>query len=616
MEQAKISPEELKKRLEIDVLPRVRKPGRYSGGELNAEIPRLDAVRVALCFPEVYEIGMSNHGFLLLYHMINSIGSYSCERSFAPWIDMEEALRKENLPLYTLESFTPLSQFDVVGFSLSYEMTYSNVITMLDLGGIPLCSRDRNEEHPLVIAGGGCVVNPEPLAEFIDVFVVGEGEEVLKEILHLVNNGKKWRWKKAVLLKELSHIEGLYIPVMCETAKDERGRYYVSESHGMKLPVRRRYVDDLSKSFFPEKCVLPSVEAVHDRVNIELFRGCARGCRYCQAGMIYRPRRERSPELLAGAAKKMCENMGCEEVSLLSLNATDYRGMGPLLDSLLEFTTPARVSISMPSTRVDSFSQDVAEKLRRVRTTGLTIAPEAGTQRMRNVINKQITDSDIEKAVRASFSAGYKKVKLYFMIGLPGETMEDVAGIAELVRRLENIAREYKGRAKGKTDFTLSIANFVPKPHTPFQWEPMDSVQTLREKQNFLRDSLRGKNIKLDFHDLEKSRLEAVFSRGDRRLGLVLAAAWQKGVRMDGWSDMFDAQKWKEAFEETGINPEEYAEMGFREGGPLPWGHISIGVYENYLRMEKLRATREETTRDCVVGQCTGCGLDCRKYGK
>lgn len=616
MINGKILSDELRKRLEIDVLPRVRKPGRYTGGEVNAEMPEKGSFRIAMCFPEVYEIGMSNHGFILLYHLINSLQGVSSERVFAPWPDMEEALRNAELPLYSLETFTPLSQFDVVGFSLSYEMTYSNVLTMLDLGDIPLCSRDRDETHPLVIAGGGCTVNPEPMAEFIDVFVVGEGEEVLGEILALAAKGKKWKWKRAVLLKELSHLEGVYIPMMCETAEDEHGRYYVTESKFVRLPVRRRFVDDLSRSFFPDKCVVPSVEAVHDRINIELFRGCTRGCRYCQAGMIYRPRRERPPAMLADAARKMCENMGSEEISLLSLNATDYTRMGELLDSLLEFATPARVSISMPSTRVDSFSEDVAEKLRRVRTSGLTIAPEAGTQRMRDVINKQITDEDIEKAVRASFSAGWKKVKLYFMIGLPGETMEDVAGIAEMVRRLESIAREFKGRIKGRTDFTISVANFVPKPHTPFQWERMDSMEVLCEKRNLLRDQLRGKNIKLDFHDLEKSRLEAVFSRGDRRLGLVLVKAWQKGARMDGWSDMFDARIWNEAFEESGIAPELYAENGFKPGGPLPWGHISIGVNENYLRMERLHAQKGEITKDCVTGPCTGCGMDCRKYGK
>jgi len=602
----------IRTRVELDVLPRVRKPGRYTGGELNAVVKPDAEIRLALCFPEVYEIGMSNHGFMLLYHLVNEIKWAACERAFAPWPDMEQALSRENLPLYSLETFTPLDRFDVVGFSLSYEMTYSNVLTMLHAGGIPLRREDRGEKFPLVAAGGSCALNPEPMSDFIDVFAVGEGEEMVVELLEAVRKAKKGSLPRLGLLEALAGTEGFYVPEVASVDRSGDGFSVVAGMNRGKFPIRRRFVENLDRSYYPAAPVVPGIETVHDRMNVEIFRGCTRGCRYCQAGMIYRPHRERGPERVKELSRDMYRATGCEEVSLLSLNAPDYTRMDELLDGLSEVTEPEKVSISMPSTRVDTFSSGLGEKLRRIRGTSLTLAPEAGTQRLRDIINKRVTDDDIDTAVGLSRDAGWKKAKLYFMIGLPGETQEDLEGIVNIVRRLcRKTNSNRKRKRRRRDDFNISISSFVPKPHTPFQWEPMDSRKTLAEKQEYLRAELRRLPVKADFHDVERSFLEGVFSRGDRRLGRAIEEAWNLGARFDGWSDMFDHEIWKQAFEQAGIDPGEYAGARHRTGARLPWSHVETGVSEKYLMIENRKAMAGDTTGCCLHEGCTGCGLDC-----
>ncbi|MFA6451634.1 MAG: TIGR03960 family B12-binding radical SAM protein, partial [bacterium] len=483
-----------------------------------------------------------------------------------------------------------------------------------DLAGIPVRSSERDDSHPLVIAGGPCAFNPEPLAEYIDAFVIGEGEEAVREIAAAVRAAKQNNIGKQQLIRSLSKIEGVYAPSLYATETAPDGTVSVAPGGDAPYPVCRRYVKNLDKSFFPDRFVVPYVEAIHDRIQTEVFRGCAQGCRYCQAGMIYRPMRTRSADLLVGKARALYGSMGCEEVSLLSLNASDYPEMGALLDGLNEFCYPARVSVSLPSSRIDTFSEEVGEKLRRVRGTGLTLAPEAGTQRLRNVINKRITEEEIMRALDAALAAGWKKIKLYFMIGLPAETMEDVEGIAELLHRMCDRVRQVKGKSAAKTDFKASVANFVPKPHTPFQWEPMDTTENLLEKQRLLRRLIDPRRVKLDRHSVETSLLEGVMARGDRRVGRVIEAAWKLGCRFDGWGDMFRFDLWMQAFAEAGINPEDYAYKKYRPMSRLPWSHVSCGVTEKYLFIEHEKAFgSEETTDGCVKGPCTGCGIGCGK---
>lgn len=594
--------------MELDALPRVQKPGRYSGGERNCAAPDWNAadVRIALCFPEVYEIGMSNLGFLLLYHLLNDTPATLCDRAFAPWPDFERELDARGLPLCALETRRPLADFDVVGFSLSYEMTYTNVLTMLHLGGLPLRAADRDAAFPLVIAGGGCACNPEPLADFIDAFAIGEGEEIAVEIASAVRAAKKSGVDKKQLLESLARIPGVYVPALCETEQLPDGRIAVGPAK-----IERRFIRNLDRSYYPDRFIVPTVEAVHDRIQLEIFRGCVQGCRYCQAGILYRPMRERSAPALVEKAHTLYGSMGCEEISLLSLNAADYSGMGPLLEGLLSFGEPNRVSVSLPSSRVDTFSADVGEKLRRTRATGLTLAPEAGTQRLRDVINKRITEDEIMRALDAALAAGWKKIKLYFMVGLPTETMEDVEGIVSLVGRMCARARSSKGKS-AKTDFTLSVSNFVPKPHTPFQWDAMDTMETLREKQRILKRSIDRRRVKLDCHNVETSFLEGVLSRGDRRLGRAIEAAWRLGCRFDGWTDMFSLENWTAAFESTGVDPREYANVPREPLSRMPWSHIDTGVADKFLFIERRKAMDGETTPTCLRGLCAGCGLACK----
>jgi len=600
--------------VELEVLPRVERPGRYAGGELNSARgcgSDPSALRVVLCFPEVYEIGMSNLGFMLLYHLLNGIPGVECERAFAPWPDMERELSARGLPLYSLESFTPLSEFDIVGFSLSYEMTYTNILTMLSLGGVGRRTADRANSGPLVIAGGVCACNPEPLADFFDAFFIGEAEEGIVDIVEAARASKKRDSGKSALLNALADIPGVYVPSLCETFTTPSGLAAVS--CGTRGNIKRRFPRDLDSIHAPPAFIVPGIEAVHDRIQIEIFRGCVQGCRYCQAGMIYRPHRERGPRSLSRNARDLFDAMGCDEISLLSLNAPDYSDMGELLDSLSAFAAPRRVSISMPSTRVDSFSEEVYAKLREVRATGLTLAPEAGSQRLRNVINKRVTEEDIMKTVSAASRAGWKKIKLYFMIGLPTETEEDVRGIAELVARMVETRGRSASRVKGKQVFTVSVSNFIPKPHTPFQWEPMDSMESLIAKKRILRGLIDRRAVKLDMHDVETSFLEAALARGDRRLCSVIERAWLSGCRFDGWSDMLKFDAWTHAFASSDLNPDLFARASMQPLSPTPWSHIDCGVSEKYLFLERNKALRGETTPDCGPrgGGCSGCGIDC-----
>jgi radical SAM family uncharacterized protein len=609
-----IAAKDIRRRVELEVLPRVERPGRYSGGELNsARAAGSDpsALRVVLCFPEVYEIGMSNLGFMLLYHLLNSLPGVECERAFAPWPDMERELSAHGLPLYSLESFTPLSDFDIVGFSLSYEMTYTNILTMLSLGGVSRRSADRSDAGPLVIAGGVCACNPEPLADFFDAFFIGEAEEGIVDIVEAARAAKAPGGGKTALLNALADIPGVYVPSLCETFSAPSGLTAVS--CGRRGGVKRRFPSDLDSIQAPRAFIVPGIEAVHDRIQIEIFRGCVQGCRYCQAGMIYRPHRERRVENLTRNAQDLFEGMGCDEISLLSLNAPDYSKMGELLDSLTNFSAPRRVSISMPSTRVDTFSGEVYAKLREVRATGLTLAPEAGSQRLRNVINKRVTEEEIMETVAGASRAGWKKIKLYFMIGLPTETEEDVREIAALVARMVETRGRSASRAKGKQVFTVSVSNFIPKPHTPFQWEPMESMESLIAKKRILRGLIDRRAVKLDMHDVETSYLEAALARGDRRLGAVIERAWESGCRFDGWSDMLKFDAWTDAFASSGLNPDDFARATMKPLSPTPWSHIDCGVSEKYLFLERNKALLGETTPDCGPrgGGCSGCGLDC-----
>ncbi len=605
---------EIRRRVELEVLPRVERPGRYAGGELNSARgcgSDPSALRVVLCFPEVYEIGMSNLGFMLLYHLLNEIPGVECERAFAPWPDMERELSERGLPLYSLESFTPLSEFDIMGFSLSYEMTYTNILTMLSLGGIGRRSADRVAAGPLVIAGGVCACNPEPLADFFDAFFIGEAEEGIVDIVEAARAAKGPGGGKPALLNALADIPGVYVPALCETFAAPSGLTAVS--CGARGNVKRRFPRDLDSIQAPRAFVVPGIEAVHDRIQIEIFRGCVQGCRYCQAGMIYRPHRERGVGSLTRNAGDLFEGMGCDEISLLSLNAPDYSGMGELLDSLTGFAAPRRVSISMPSTRVDTFSGEVYAKLREVRATGLTLAPEAGSQRLRNVINKRVTEEEIMNTVASASRAGWKKIKLYFMIGLPTETEEDVREIAALVARMVETRGRSASRVKGKQVFTVSVSNFIPKPHTPFQWEPMESMESLIAKKRMLRGLIDRRAVKLDMHDVETSYLEAALARGDRRLGAVIERAWESGCRFDGWSDMLKFDAWTDAFASAGLNADRYARAEMKPLSPTPWSHIDCGVSEKYLFLERNKALLGETTPDCGPrgGGCSGCGIDC-----
>lgn len=559
---------------------------------------------------------MSHLGLQILYGLVNEQPEYSMERVFAPWSDMEEQLRTREIPLFSLESMTPLADFDCIGFTLQYEMSYTNILNMLDLGRIPLLARERGDEYPVIMAGGPCAFNPEPLADFFDFFVIGEGEEVILEIYQIIAQHRSLRQgkqEKAVLFKELAQVQGVYVPSFYEAQYDQTGKFTgvkLTES-GTAPRVVKRVVKDLDRAYFPLKPIVPYLEVVHDRMMLEVLRGCTRGCRFCQAGVLYRPVRERSKELLVEQAEQLSKNTGHNEISLTSLSTSDYSCVEPLLKEVLNRFAGKNIGVSLPSLRVDSFSVNLAKEVQRVRKTGLTFAPEAGTQRLRDVINKNVTEENMLQVTEAVFREGWTQLKLYFMLGLPTETFADLDGIAELaakvLRRGREILRE-RG-SKQAPSVTVSVSSFVPKPHTPFQWEAQDSIETLQEKQKYLRTKIKEKRIVYHYHEAELSFLEAVFAKGDRRLGAVLIEAWRRGCRFDGWSEHFRYDLWMEAFREVGIIPEQIANVPLDPESPLPWDHLDSGVQKQFLLREREKAYEVATTGDCRFASCSVCGI-------
>ena len=595
------------------ILLRVQKPARYTGGEYN-EIIKDKAtvdVRFAMCFPDTYEIGMSNLGLRILYGSMNEADGVWCERAFAPWGDMEEEMRKADIPLYALESGDSLKEFDFVGFSLGYEMAYTNVLNMLDLAHIPLHSDQRGEDDPIIVAGGTCVYNGEPLADFIDIFSLGEGEDVTLEMIDLYRKGKQEGWSRAEFLQNAAQVPGLYVPSLYEISYHEDGTVQaITPTHGAPEHIRKRIVADLDKSYFPVKTIIPSTDIVHDRVMLEVFRGCIRGCRFCQAGYCYRPVRPKSVDLLVQQGIASCKDSGYQEMTLSSLSTSDYRPLTELCDGLLEYCDPRNININLPSLRADGFSMSIMQRLQRVRKTSITFAPEAGTQRMRDTINKNVKEKDLLQSCRTAFEGGCNAVKLYFMLGLPTETDEDVIGIAQLAEKVYWTWKSYAVNKSRGLRITVSTSFFVPKPFTPFQWEAQITREEYHRRVDLLRNSIKNKSIQYNWHEMETSYIEAVLARGDRRLGKLLETVWRKGGRLDSWSEYFDFERWMEAFAETGIDPDFYALRERPKDEILPWSMIDIGVHPEYLWREREQAYRSVITPDCRV-KCMGCGANC-----
>lgn len=594
------------------ILPTVQKPARYTGGEFNEikKDPDSVHVRVAFCFPDTYEIGMSNVGMRILYGVMNQMENVWCERVFSPWGDMEEAMRANDIPLWSLESRTPVKEFDLIAFTIGYEMSYSNILNMLNLAKIPLHSNQRHGLNQIVFAGGVCTFNPEPLADYVDFFSIGEGEEITPEILNLYDQAKTEQWSKERFLKAVSKIPGIYVPSFYTPIYKEDGTISEIEmTDDAPAVIDKRIIEDLDHSFYPTKMIVPSTEIVHDRANLEAFRGCIRGCRFCQAGFSCRPVRKKSADVLYRQAIETLTDSGNNEITVSSLSTSDYRQLQELTDQLIPYCAENKISLSVPSLRADNFSRELMEKLQAVRKSGLTFAPEAGTQRLRDVINKNLTEDEILSTCAQAFSGGWNSVKLYFMLGLPTETDEDVLGIAELAYKIVNKWKENAVNKKRGLRIHLATAFFVPKPHTPFQWEKQISPDEYLRRCKLLKSHLYSKSIEYDYHSPDLSRLEAVFARGDRRVGAVIEAAVRRGARLDGWDEYFENQAWLDAFEECGIDPYFYTERGYGEDEILPWDIINVGVAKRFLRLEKDRAYHETVTPDCRHG-CAGCGAN------
>ena len=600
------------KRLER-ILNRVQKPARYVGGEYNAVMKDLAEVdtRVAFCFPDTYEIGMSNLGMRILYGVMNGMEGVWCERCFHPWGDMENEMRGAGMPLYALESSDPIGAFDIIAFSVGYEMAFPAILNMLDLAGLPIRSADRPALAPLVIAGGTAMYNCEPVADFIDMALLGEGEEQIVEVIELYRQAKREGWDKHTFLCKACHLDGVYVPSLYDVSYREDGAVRaITPRDGAPARVRKRVVTDMDKAYYPAKTIVPSTEIVQDRVTLELFRGCIRGCRFCQAGYVYRPVRNRSKDLCAAYARAAIEDSGYQEMTLSSLSTSDYRELVELCDDLEPLCAERHLNLSLPSLRADNFSMALMERLQKGRKTGLTFAPEAGTQRLRDAINKNLTEEELLSSCRRAFAGGYSAVKLYFMLGLPTETDEDVEGIADIAAHVMHAWRESAANKNRGVRITVSTSWFVPKPHTAFQWEPQISMEEYERRVALLRERMNTKSVTYNWHSAPTSFMEAVISRGDRRLGAVMEAAFRKGAKLDAWEEYFSLERWMEAFEECGLDPHFYANRRREHGEVLPWSHIDAGVTDAFLMREHERCYEGVTTPDCRT-HCSGCGANC-----
>lgn len=597
-----------------EILPNVEKPGRYTGNEWNSIKKDTNSVfiRFAFCFPDVYEVGMSHLGTKILYHLLNEQDDIYCERVFAPWPDLEQNLRDKNISLFSLETRDSISEFDFIGFTLQYEMSYTNIINMLNLAHVPLKSKNRKEKDPFVIAGGPCAYSPEPLADFVDLFLLGEGEEILLEVMDKYRQWKKADETRIEFLKQVATIDGVYVPSLYNIKynEDKTINEIVVKYNGVPNKIKKRVLKSLKGAYFPKEIIVPFIDIVHDRIILEIFRGCTRGCRFCQAGMIYRPVRERDMEELLEIADRLLDNTGYDEISLSSLSTSDFSELNKLVEKLMSKYQNRKIGLSLPSLRIDSFSLKLVQEVQKVRKSGLTFAPEAGTQRLRDVINKGVTEDDLIKSVTSAFETGYNNIKLYFMIGLPTETDEDVLGIADLAHK---VVEAYYGVPKEKRGkglrVTVSVSSFVPKAFTPFQWVKQDTIEELKRKQKLLQSAIKRKQITYNWHEPYVSYMEGVFARGDRRLGAVLEKAWELGCKFDGWDQHFKYDLWMKAFECCDVDPDFYVNRARSFDEIQPWNHIDVGVTNKYLLNEYKKSLDEKLTKDCREA-CTGCGIN------